>query len=155
MRVFLCVCGGFTVAIPTDSVSSLMLYAEEAAQMVKYNEQNRNTYISLPLLLKIPPEQIQHGIVLKKPDSGDDDTTIMEDRTILLTTRIDCEIDISEGEIYPIPKAFSRMRFSMLFSGILFSSRLYPDHELLDTEDTPVFILNPGQLVQSIKEAAV
>jgi hypothetical protein len=155
MRVFLCACGGFLVAIPMDSVSSLMLYAEEAAQMVEYNEQNRNTYISLPLLLDIPPEHIQHGIVLKNPDSEDDDSSIIENRTILLTTRIDCEIDISEGEIYPIPKVFNRMRLSMLFSGILFSSHLHPDREFSDTTDTLVFVLNPGQLIKNIKEAAV
>jgi hypothetical protein len=155
MRVFLCACGGFSVAIPMDSVSSLMLYAEDAAQMVEYNELNRNTYISLPLLLELPPEHIQHGIVLKNPGSEEDDTGNVENRTILLTTRIDGETDISAGEIYPIPKVFSRMRLSMLFSGILFSSRLYQDREFLDAADALVFILNPGQLIQSIRKATV
>jgi hypothetical protein len=138
-----------------DSVSSLMLYDEETEQMVEYNELNRNTYISLPQLLELPPEHIQHGIVLKNPGSEDDDTGIVENKTILLTTRIDCETDISAGEIYPIPKVFSGMRLSMLFSGILFSSRLRQVRELLDAAEALVFILNPGQLIQGIKETAV
>lgn len=139
-----------------NSVSSLTLFTEEAspatraAQAVRYDEESRSTYISLPRLFNLPLEDIRHGIILK----NDNDT---DNKIILLTTKVECETDIPAGEIYSVPKVFNCLRFSSLFSGIQFASRLRQRHTVSDSansssdnsEDIPVLLLNPEYLIQT------
>jgi hypothetical protein len=125
MRVFLCAFTGFSVAIPMYSVSSLALYTNEASSSKPF-EENQDTCISLPGLLKFPLENIRHSIVMKS-------------NVVLFTTEVECEAEIPDEEIYPLPKIFDRMRFSRLFSGIQLGSNLR-------------LILNPERLAQSIHD---
>jgi hypothetical protein len=132
MRVFLCAFTGFSLAIPMSSVSSLALYADGVHSEFQY--------ISLPRLFNLSSENIRHIIFLKNNTQGD--------KINLLSTEVECEIDIPDEEIYPIPKVFHAMRFSGLFSGIMFDSHqhkslppgapvLFLNHELL-AENLPV-----------------
>jgi len=153
MRVFLCAFTGFSVAIPMSSVSSITLCADEATQTTEYNQVNRNTYVSLPRLFNRPMENIRHGIILKNSDDEDSDAedyNIIENKTILLTTEIEGEAEIPDEAIYPIPKVFNGMRFSALFSGFQFDSRAVPD--TANTVGSPVLLLNPGQLLESVQK---
>lgn len=123
MRVFLCAFTGFLVAIPMHAVSSLVLYTDgESVQ--------ENICVSLPLLFNLPQENIRHGIILKN-------------NIILLVTEVICETEISQEAIFPLPKIFNVMRFSMLFSGIQFDSRI------AETAGNPVLLLNSEQIIQS------
>lgn len=124
-----------------SSVSSIMLYSNEA--------ESNNTCISLPQLFKQPLVNIRHGIILKNGD--DDENKKIENRIILLTTQIECEAEIAHDEIYPLPEIFGCMRFSTLFSGILFSSGQRGEQSSSEVSDYPVLLLNPGQLVQNIQ----
>ena len=146
MRVFLCVYSGFSLAIPMSSVSALSLFDNDAPQILEYKQENGNSYISLPRLFDLPEEIIRHGIILKNggEDNNDEDYNIKENRTVLLTTEVKCETEISDTEIYPLPKIFGSLRFSRLFSGIQFASSVYGSF--------PVLLLNPGQLLQSVNK---
>ena len=136
MRVFLCGFGGFSVAIPMRSVSSLSLHAENAEL------DDRNTYVSLPGLFSLPPQAIRHGIVLKSADEEHDGNA--GDKTILLSTEVECEIDIPDEEMFPIPKTLCNTHFYMLFSGIMFDSR----PAVSGAGANPVLLLNPEQFIQ-------
>ena len=130
MRVFLCAFAGFSLAIPMRSVSSLALLADGVHTGAQC--------ISLPELFNLPSENIQHIIVMKNSEGNN----AQENKIVLLTTEVECEIDIPDEEIFSIPKVFETMRFSRLFSGIRFNSlrhknlppgapMLFLDHEHL------------------------
>lgn len=123
MRVFLCSFEGFLIAIPMDSVSSICIYNK-----VQHNEDNSDTYFSLPLLFNIQSE-IRNGIVLKKTNANEDESA--ENKIILLSTKVEREEEIYDDEFFPIPKSLNKTRFSALFSGVLFAGQ-------------PVFLLNSG-----------
>jgi len=143
MRVFICAFRNFSLAIPIDSVSLITLYQENVRKAVVYNEENHNTYISLPLLFKHPQALIHNGIILKdEKDTKNND--IIENKNILLTTEIECEIDIPDEKIYPIPKIFMRLGFSTAFNGIIFYSRQTHEENL-------ILLLNTEKLVRNIK----
>jgi hypothetical protein len=142
MRVFICAFAGFSVAIPMESVSSLMLYTNRAPQTVERNPQNGNTYISLPRLFSRPFADIRHGIILKNGNDDFDETT--ENRIILLSTKVECEAEIPSDQIYPLPKIFDFLRFSAFFNGILFNSDNEADH--------PMLLLDTAALVEKIQK---
>ena len=83
-------------------VSSLFLCAEKVFQ--------EDECISLVQLFNLPSEKVRHGMILKN-------------KITILTTEVECETEISDDEIYPIPKIFGDMHFSAFFSGIKFDSR--------------------------------
>jgi len=145
MRVFLCAFAGFSVAIPMDSVSSLMLYTNSAPQTVERNQQDGSTYVSLPRLFRRPLAEVRHGIVLK--NGSDDISQTTENKVILLTTKVECEAEYPPEQIYPLPNIFGCLRFSAYFNGILFNS---------NGTVCPVLLLNTAQLVEKIqKESAL
>ena len=148
MRVFICSFGSFSLAIPMNSVASMTLCADRAANgaAVEYNQENRNTYISLPRVFNLQIENIRHGIILKDGDNDSEDSDTTEDKIILLTTEVLCETEIPDEEIYPMPKVFGGMLFSALFSGILFDSRI-----ISNSAGEPVLLLDTKKLVQRIQ----
>lgn len=133
---------GFSVAIPMDCISSFSIYGEKT--------ESNNRYISLPLLFNLPQEIIRHCIILK---NGNNSKELSDNQTILLTTEVNCETEIPNEEIYPLPKTLCRFRFYSLFSGIQFNSRLNQGRGLQDNLNNaagkPVLLLNPEQFVQN------
>ena len=139
MRVFLCAIGDFYVAIPMEFISSLTLLTGKERQYTnKHNLKNGNMYVSLFWLFNILPGNIRHGIVLKN------DTA--EKKIILLSTEIECETEIPNEEIYPIPKTLNGTRFSALFSGIQFTA---------DKKNGPILLLHPEQLIQYMQKELI
>ena len=128
MRVFLCSYGGFSIAIPMSFVSSLTLLAEDAAvqDVPVYCHDDLGTCVSLPRLFELPTVNARHGITLN------DDTG--KNKIVLLSTEVECEKEIPDEEIHPVPKVLSGARFFSLFSGIKFAA-------------CPVFVLKSGQLI--------
>ena len=149
MRVFLSAYRGFSLAIPMCFVSSLTIHSDAASRTVEYNQENRNTYISLPHLFNLPPEDTRHGIVLKDLNSEDPDSdgNVMENKIILLTTEVECETEIPDTEIFPIARTLKGKRFSAFFSGIQFDSIQSPD-----SSGRPVLLLNIETLVKNIQK---
>jgi len=136
MQVFLCAFEEFSIAIPMESVASVALHASES---VEYDEEGAKAVISLPELFNLPEELIRHIITLKKPNGETIDAE--QNNIILLTTEIECTIDISDQRIFPLPKALSATRFSALFSGIQFNP-----NKISNTTGGPVLLLNCGEL---------
>jgi hypothetical protein len=144
MRVFLCAFGNFSLAIPITYISSIMLYYGNSDKKIEYNNENRNTYISLPILFDYRVETPRHGIILKNGEN-DEDNGIIENKTILLTTEIECEMNIPEEKIYSMPKILDRVKFSRIFSGIIFGP---------DSQDMLLF-LNPEFLIQNLQKELI
>jgi hypothetical protein len=130
MRVFLSEFSGFTLAVPMDAVASMVFYNQEMEKIIQHDQENRNTYVSLPLLFNQPSTSICYGIVLRNWNT-------IENKVVLITAEIKRDIEIPYDQFYPIPKSMSALRFSEMFSGIHFS-------------DNPVLLLNIERLAQSV-----
>ena len=151
MRVFFCSFRGFSLAVPMHSVSSLTLQTD--LQTEGHSQEDDVTHISLTRLFNLEQEDIRHSIVLKNPNTEDDEiadtdtSTGTGNKTILYIPEVECEAEIPEEEIYPIPAALSGTLFSRLFSGIKFDSRPAVGGD----GGFPVLLLNPEQLIQSVQ----
>ena len=143
MRVFLCAFGNFSLAIPINYISSIMLYCGNSDKKIEYNNDNRNTYISLPVLFDYHSETTRHGIILKNGEN-DEINGIIENKTILLTTEIECEINVPEEKIFSMPKILDSIKFSRIFSGILFG----PESNML-------LFLNPEFLIHNLQKGLI
>ncbi|MCL2185886.1 MAG: hypothetical protein FWB86_08570 [Treponema sp.] len=138
MRVFLCSYNNYSLAIPMDLVSSVMLYKKNTDKISAISD-NNNTYISLPLLLNCNNLNIHHGIVLKNTLDTNDETSDdqsssqkIKNKIILLTTEIECETEIPNDIIFPIQKSIKKItsdiyisnniQFSEIFNGLFFKA---------------------------------
>jgi hypothetical protein len=140
----MCSFGSFSLAIPINYISSIMLYYGNSGKKIEYNNENRNTYISLPVLFGYRVETPRHGIILKNGENDEDNGTI-ENKTILLTTEIEREMNFPEEKIYSMPKILDKVKFSRIFSGIIFRP---------DSQDMLLF-LNPEFLIQNLQKELI
>jgi len=131
------------LAIPMASVSSVGLYSSVVEKTVLYNSENMNTYVCLPLLFNCG-QDVKHALVLK--DGNDDENDIVENKIILLTSEIENETELPSNNIYPVPKALSVMKFSLLFNGIILASHNKREEREL------ILLLAPELIVQNIKK---
>jgi hypothetical protein len=146
MRVFLSAYGNFYLAIPINYISSIMLYSGNNDKKIEHNDEDHNTYISLPILFNYSSEIPRHGIILRN-NENDKNNGIIENKTILLTTEIEHEINIQEERIYSMPKILDKIKISRVFSGILFEP---------DRQDKNMFLfLNPEVLVQNLQKELI
>ena len=141
MRVFISSYNRFSLAIPIKFVSSVFINSDNSNCKRFYNHENRNTYISLPLLFDCPHDA-RHGIVLK---NGGMEDSLMENKTILLGAEVENEINIPSEDFYPVPKTFNYMQFSLIFSDISFNK----------TTGGIVLLLNPEHLIQNIQKELI
>jgi len=150
MKVFLCSYNNFSLAIPMDLVSSIMLYKKHSDKIC-YIAENNNTYISLPLFFNFPSLNIYHGIILK--DNKNDNSDDLNNKIILLSTEIESETEIPNNNIFPIQKSLKvqtlfaltteisqKAVFSDIFNGLFF------------IKNNLVLLLNPLSLIQIIKK---
>ena len=130
-----------------DIVLSVTLHCKETGKTVEYNQENLNTYISLPLLFNCACREVMHGIILK---DGNDEQ--LKNKFVLLTYKIESETELAANKIFPLPKSFAVMQFSHFFRGIVFSSRLREKK----TDDTHseelILLLNSEHIIQNIKK---
>jgi hypothetical protein len=145
MRVFICSYNNFSIAIPINYVSSIMLIKENLNKTIEYKDSG-NIYVSLPLFLKYPSEIIKHGIILKnKEDEKLNETdNSNEEKIILLTTEIECETEIQNDKIFSIQKTFNCMQFSFIFNGIFFDS-------LYNRYGNTILLLNPDFFLKNMR----
>jgi len=150
MRVFLCLYNGFSLAIPMDFVSSIFLINDNPGYRIHYDNEKRNTYLSLPMLFNCPVINIHHGMVLKN-ENNESDT--FEDKIILLTTEIIKEREIPAEKFYSIPKTLGVYQFASIFKGIFFHPQRIRSNTLSNiSAGDMVLLLNPQQLVQNIQK---
>jgi hypothetical protein len=123
-----------------------MLYYGNSGKKIEYDNESRNTYVSLPVLFDYQSETPRHGIILKNEE--DEDSGIIENKTILLTTEIEREINIPEEKIYTLPKILDRMKFSRIFNGIVFGQESLQDKKML-------LLLNPELLINNLQKELI
>jgi len=145
MRVFLCPYEGFSLAVPMDIVLSITVNRKTPERTVVYNQENQNTYISLPRLLNCANHEVRHGIILK---DGNDER--LKNKFVLLTYEIEAEAELSLNKIYPLPEIFAVMKFSNFFKGIIFSSRLRVKKQENTHREDLVLLINSEHIVQKI-----
>ena len=172
MRAFLSSFGDFQLAIPMDSVLSLALQEKNSSINSSINTNNntnntnnkntnmntlnmntmnpvmddQNIYISLPRLFNLPEENIQHNLTLKDPNAEDD--RLSANKIILIIPKVECESEIPDEKIFPIPKTLQNTGFSSYFSGIQFNSNPA-------VSATPILVLNSEQLIKRTQKELV
>jgi len=153
MRVFICSYSGFSLAIPIENVASIFINSKNIYNKIQIDEENKSTYISLPVIFNSPDSRIHHGIILKNLsfcNSGDDE------KIILLSSEIICEQDIKKERFYSVPKIFGILNFSLVFNGIFFNQRSLGKSAVKNIPaGSLLLLLNPEQLVQNIKKELI
>ena len=110
MKYFICALGRINLGIPAEQTERII--PSERIQANVYETGNQETFISLPLLFKQKDTAVPHGVVLKGA------CTV---KTVLLTPRIDMDLEIPEENIHRLPDAFvGRFRY---FRGACFSGQ--------------------------------
>ena len=83
-------------------------------------------FVSIPALLRLKDPQAPHGLVLKGGS---------QKRTVLLTPKIDVELEIPEEDIHPLPNTLDDFLF--YFRGAFFSG------------PRVILILDPAKIIES------
>ena len=119
MKYFICTLAGVQLAIPEEKTDRIIV-----ADRTLNESGNGKTCISLPALFKLEDDSAPHAVVLK---SGG----------ILLTPKIDIELDIPEESIQKLPDTLSGL--FRCFIGAVFSG------------EKLILILDPEKLLDSVK----
>ncbi|MCL2044533.1 MAG: hypothetical protein FWG89_10380 [Treponema sp.] len=117
MKFFICALDGICLGIPAEQTEKLISAPQSPA--------DTEVLISLPNVFHLKNTDAPHGIVLK----SDGPVT-----TVLLTPKIDIELEIPDENIFPLPQAL--MGQLQYFTGACFS-----DHTL-------ILILNTVKLME-------
>ena len=102
MKYFICALdtssGRFNLGIPAEQTERIVSVTR--TQDVICETENQETFISLPALLRQKDKAAPHGVVLKQRAGQAPDKKI-----ILLTPKIDVELEIPEENIRGLPRA--------------------------------------------------
>jgi len=130
MKYFICALDAIDLGIPAERTERIIPAAR--VQTAVYETENQEAFISLPLLFRQKDPAAPHGVVLKAPE-----VLPPGPKTVLLTPRIDRELDIPEETIYQLPQAFTGpFRY---FSGACFNAQ------------SAILLLNPAKLMESMR----
>ena len=130
-----------------DIVLSITLNRKNTEKTVVYNQKNQNTYISLPILFNCANHEVKHGIILK-----DGNNKLLENKFVLLTYEIESEAELSLNKIYPLPEAFSAMKFSLFFKGMIFFGRPREKKSDAAHPEELILLVDSEHIVQKIKK---
>ena len=98
MRYFICALDKINLGIPTEQTERIIQVTR--VQTAEYETENQETFISLPVLFKQKDSSAPHGLVLKLSSSA-------AVKTVLLTPKIDIDMEIPEESIHQLPDAFA------------------------------------------------
>jgi len=124
MKYFICALDTVHLGIPAERTERIIPVSR--VQTAVYETENQEAFISLPLLFRQKEPAAPHGIVLKGAV-----------KTVLLTPRIDIELEIPEEDIHQLPQAL--VGLSRYFRGVCFSGQ------------KTILVLDPAKLVESIR----
>lgn len=142
------------LGVPEDAVTAIMIYSEEVTSIVNQDEEG-NTFFSLPHFFGLTNQTIRHGIVLKPLVSGlsgcsglpQNDRISSEPeeglRNILLVSSVEREVDIAPEDIYPLPELLLTLGSLSFFTGISFVG------------DVMIALIDPVSLVARILQDTI
>jgi len=128
VRYFVCAVEKVSLAIPADQIERIIPAARVQTRV--YETENDEAFISVPALLKQADLAAPHGLVLKSGSAGSGT------KIILLTPKIDTDLEIPEESIRGLPGVFTGV-FSF-FSGAYFNGG-----------PNVILILDPRKLVKA------
>ncbi|MCL2381985.1 MAG: hypothetical protein FWC64_10445 [Treponema sp.] len=96
MRYFICALAAVQLGIPAEHTQRIIPSAR--IQTAGYETGDGEFFISLPVLLGQKDPSAPHGLVLK---------TDRPSKTVLLTPRIDIDLEIPEDRIHRLPDVFA------------------------------------------------
>ena len=127
MRCFICTFNMIKFGIPADAAKQIIQFSRVQNSMIE--KENNEVFISIPALFKQYSEEY-HGLILKMDVSE-------VKKIILLTPKIEMEIEIPDNSIHSLPKLFSGP--FIYFNGVFFN------------DNNPVFIINTEKLIGCVK----
>ena len=125
--------GNVHLGIPAEQTERIISMTR--IQTAIYEIENQEAFISLPCLFKLKDALAPHGIVLKT-----DNPTDKPIKTILLTPKIDIELEIPEENIHRMPESFAGL--FRCFKGACFTAA--------GTDQSVILLLDPEKIVESI-----
>jgi len=128
MRYFICTLEtpAIQLGIPAEHTERIIPITR--IQSTEYETENKEVFVSLPVLLKQKNKNTPHGIIIKVAHTS---------KTILLTPRIDIDMEIPEENIHQLSSTF--VGLSRYFRGACF------DKENL------ILILNTEKIMEGIR----
>jgi len=105
------------MGIPADRAERIIPVTR--VQTALFETEDHNVSISLPVLFKQKDPAAPHGVVLKKTEEQISSADTV--KTILLTPRIDIDLEIPEENIHRLPRAFAGL--FAYFSGGYFNGQ--------------------------------
>ena len=130
MKYFICNIDNINLGIPaewTERIISSNRTQTAVYEESSYEETSIGAYISIPALLQLKETSAPHGLVFKSADPV---------KTVLLTPKIEIELEIPQESIHRLPLALTeKLAF---FSGVYF------------TGESVILILDPEKLLESI-----
>ena len=120
------------LGIPAEGAERIISVTR--AQTAVYEAENQEAFISLPAIFRQEDTAVPHGVVLKSNGPALPDGTV---RTVLLTPRIDKDLEIPEKDIHGLPEAFAGL--FRYFRGAYFNGQ------------EVIFILNFKILMENIR----
>jgi len=129
LKYFICALDKVNLGIPAEQTERI-IQATRVQDAICETE-NQEVFISLPVLLRQEGSAAPHGIVLKSKTGNSSSV-----KTVLLTPRIDVELEIPEENIHSLPEALGGL--FRYFRGAYC------------TDQNMILILNPEKLIGGI-----
>lgn len=130
MKYFICNLEGTSLGIPAEQTGRVI--SAPRLQAAVYETENHEAFISLPVLFRLKDITAPHGIILKTSEREKEQI-----KTVLLTPRIDIELEIPEENIHALPEALQGP--FQYFRGVYFADK------------NVILILDPEKLKGRIK----
>jgi hypothetical protein len=136
--------GNVHLGIPAERTERIISMTR--IQTAIYVIENQEAFISLPCLFRLKDVLAPHGIILKTdksdiPINKSSDISIDKHiKTILLTPKIDIELEIPEESIHRMPESFAGL--FRCFKGAYFTAA--------GTGQSVILLLDPEKIVESI-----
>ena len=132
MKYFICALDTVHIGIPAERTERIIPVTR--VQTAVYETENQEAFVSLPALFRQKDTAAPHGVVLK---SGAESLAAGAVKTVLLTPRIDIDLEIPEESIHGLPEALAGM--FRYFRGACFNGQ------------GVILILNPVKLVEGLR----
>jgi hypothetical protein len=132
VKYFVCAADGVHFGIPSEQTERII--SLNRVQTGVCETENNEVFISLQALFRLKNSSDAHGLILKSERHGPHGDPV---KTVLLTPKIDIELEIQEENIYELPKSFTGL--FEYFKGLCFTEK----------QDNVIFIINIKKILDT------